>query len=304
MLPFRATAILASGSLLSMTVGHAQRRAAPATDPASGFVTTPAWLAKHLADQDVVVIEVVDSAGVRRERIPGSREMAYVRMVVRRDGLSTELPSADSLKQLFEGLGISDRTRVVAYAEEAPMATRLLLTLASIGHDNAAYLDGGLPRWKREGYALSTGEPPAPTRGSITVAPRPALIVTSDWLGPRVGTPGLALVDTRTTGEYNGTGNRSGMPSAGHLAGAQQLEWQSLFSSERPLELRRRDDLRRLYATRARPTDTVVTYCWVGYRASATWFAARLLGYDARFYDGSYQDWSQRTLPVRSGGTP
>ena len=30
------------------------------------------------------------------------------------------------------------------------------------GHDNAAVLDGGLPKWQREGRNIATGEPPPP----------------------------------------------------------------------------------------------------------------------------------------------
>lgn len=38
--------------------------------------------------------------------------------------------------------------------------------------------------------------------------------------------------------------------------------------------------------------------CYIGYRASLTYFAARLLGYPVHMYDGSYQDWSKRGLPL------
>lgn len=65
--------------------------------------------------------------------------------------------------------------------------------------------------------------------------------------------------------------------------------------------LKPRAELERLFGARAAAGDTVVIYCWVGYRASATWFVAKYLGYDARMYDGSYQDWSQRALPTKSG---
>ena len=53
-----------------------------------------------------------------------------------------------------------------------------------------------------------------------------------------------------------------------------------------------------------RDGDLVVTYCAVGMRASISYFVARLLGYEARMYDGSYDDWSQRRLPLVKGPKP
>jgi thiosulfate/3-mercaptopyruvate sulfurtransferase len=113
----------------------------------------------------------------------------------------------------------------------------------------------------------------------------------------------MSLIDTRTDGEYLGTGGRHGMPSEGHLAGARQLQWEDLFADGKNT-LNSRDSLQRMYAARVQPGDTVVTYCWVGYRASMTYFIARYLGYPVKMYDGSYQDWLKRKLPVRSGPTP
>ena len=41
-----------------------------------------------------------------------------------------------------------------------------------------------------------------------------------------------------------------------------------------------------------------MVYCLVGQQATAVVFAARTLGIDAALYDGSFQDWSARNLPV------
>jgi thiosulfate/3-mercaptopyruvate sulfurtransferase len=47
-----------------------------------------------------------------------------------------------------------------------------------------------------------------------------------------------------------------------------------------------------------KPGDKLVVYCHIGQQATATLFAARTLGYDAVLYDGSFEDWSARDLPV------
>lgn len=183
------------------------------------------------------------------------------------------------------------------------MATRLIFTLAYLGLGDIAYLDGGLDRWRAERRDVSRAVPPTVQPGRITRALRPQVVADAEYVQARIGRPGLSLVDTRTTGEYVGAGNRSGMPSAGHLAGARQLEWEELFA-DGSLRLKPRAELEALFRARVTPGDSVVTYCWVGYRASATWFVASLLGYETRMYDGSYQDWSQRNLPTRAGSTP
>ena len=272
--------------------------------PNDSMVVSTAWLAAHLTDPKVVLIEVImDDKLTTEGHIPGARQFRYQEFTTKRDGLSTEIPGVDSLQAKLESLGVADDSRVVVYALHAPMATRLLMTLDYLGHQKFSYLDGGLAKWKAENRAV-TQEATVVTRRTFTPRLHPEMVVSADWITGHIGKPGLSLIDTRTDGEYNGTGNRSGMPSAGHLAGARQLEWESLFRSDNPLLLKDRTELSKLFADRVQSGDTVVTYCWVGYRASATYFAARLLGYDAKFYDGSYQDWQMRKLPTKMGSTP
>jgi thiosulfate/3-mercaptopyruvate sulfurtransferase len=43
----------------------------------------------------------------------------------------------------------------------------------------------------------------------------------------------------------------------------------------------------------------VVAYCHIGQQASLLWFVATYLGYEARIFDGSFQEWSgTERLPV------
>lgn len=278
--------------------------AAPLRAPLSAqdFIVSPTWLAARLADPTVVVLHVGHD-GYAEGHVPGAREVTYADFVTRRGALSTELPDAPALRSYFEGLGVSDNSTVVVYAREAPTATRALLALAHLGITRISYLDGGLARWREEGHPLSR-ETPVVVPGRITRPVDETLVVSAEFVTARLEGASFAFVDSRTEDAYRGAASSSaGLQSAGHLAGARLLEWEDLFS-DRSTRLKPRAEMERLFRAVAAPGDTVVTYCWVGYRASVNWFVARALGHTALLYDGSYQDWSQRALPTRAGTTP
>jgi thiosulfate/3-mercaptopyruvate sulfurtransferase len=271
--------------------------------PADSIIVSTEWLAAHLSDPSTVVIDVDREANAYRDgHIPGARFLDYMSVVTSHDGLSTELPATSDLRERFERLGVSNQSHVVLYG--VPLAvSRAFLALEYLGSNNVSVLNGGLAKWRAEKRPL-TREEPRVVAGKFEPHVRPEIIADADWVRSRVGKTGIALIDTRTDGEYVGSGDRHGMPSAGHVQGARQLQWQELFHEPNDLLFRDRDELARLYATRAQPKDTVVTYCFVGYRASMTYLVARYLGYQAKLYDGSYEDWSRRQLPTIPGSAP
>ncbi|MCA0376757.1 MAG: hypothetical protein LCH84_13980 [Gemmatimonadetes bacterium] len=292
---------------LTLTLATVTPRAAAAQTAATAVAGPPPirvvdirWLADHLRDRDLVVIQVEREVTPETPRIPGARVIPYRALVVNRDGLSTELPPPDSLASLFASLGVNANSLVVVTTSyEPPMAARGVMSLDVLGHNALAFLSGGVHQWKQEGRALTT-ETPAVSRGTFTARPRLESVVDAAWITARQG-KGLALIDTRTDEEYTGAGGRNGMPSDGHPTGARQLQWEQLFADEAHQQLLGPAALRALYANRMQPGDTLVTYCWIGYRASMTYVAARTLGLPVRFYDGSYQDWQKRGLHVEKG---
>jgi thiosulfate/3-mercaptopyruvate sulfurtransferase len=283
-------------------------------EPISGdsVIVSTSWLATHLKDPDVVVLQVnmamMHDAPFTAGHIPGARALAYDAIAVDKDGLGSEMPSVDSLRAAFESVGVSDRSHVIVYySADAPAAARAVMALDYLGHDRVSFLDGGLPKWRAEGRPMETTAK-TPTRGTLHARPQENVLATAPWIESRIGKAGIALIDTRTDGEYLGSGMRHGMPSAGHLEGARQLQWQQLFQgdsgSAHGEALKSRDELAKLYADRMQPGDTLVTYCWVGYRASTTYLAARAIGLPVKLYDGSYEDWARRKLPLKVGAKP
>lgn len=288
---------------LALVVSSSASLAQKASNPT--LVSTD-WLARHLDDPSVVVLHIAhDTMDFRAGHIPGAREVQYAWFTTVRDSVGTELPDPPRLQEVFERLGVSDDSHVVIYASGmgmAPMASRAFLSLDYIGHPNVSLLNGGLARWRAENRPLATDQPRI-TPGHLTVRTRP-VSVDAAWVMAHTGRPGVAFIDTRTTPEYLGTGERGGLRSDGHIAGARQLEWQQLFANADSAVFLEPASIAKLFAERSARGDTLVTYCLVGYRASMTYFAARLAGLPVRIYDGSYQDWSRRKLPVTKGESP
>lgn len=293
--------------LAAVALAAAQSAAAQASgSPDAPMLVSTEWLAKRIGDPKLVVLHVPhDITDFNAGHIPGARPLPYADVRIERDGIGTELPPVEQLRQTFEHLGISDDSYVVIYTGGhgmAPMASRVFLSLDYLGHPRIALLDGGLSKWRAEGRVVSRDRTPI-TPGRMTPKPR-VVTVDADYVNARTGRKGFAFIDTRTTPEYLGTGGRSGLPSAGHIEGARLLEWEQLFSDAQSGTFVEPAAMRKLYADRVAPGDTVITYCLVGYRASMTYFGARLLGYPVRLYDGSYQEWAKRALPVKKGEAP
>jgi len=268
------------------------------------FIVSEAWLVKHVNDPKTVVLDVEEGRrAFDAGHIPGARLLAYGDIAPDLDGLMHQVAPVAALKEAFEKAGVSNGSHVIVYATDGPLASRAAFTLDYLGGVTVSFLDGGIAGWRAAGQPISTAETSV-TRGHYTPTPRPQVVANADWIQARLGKPGLALIDTRTDGEYVGSGDRHGMPSEGHIPGAHQLQWQQLFSDPATGKLLPHDSLAHLYAARVAPGDTVVTYCFVAYRASMTYMIARALGYPVKLYDGSYEDWSKRNLPLVAGSSP
>jgi thiosulfate/3-mercaptopyruvate sulfurtransferase len=59
-----------------------------------------------------------------------------------------------------------------------------------------------------------------------------------------------------------------------------------------------------MWNERVTPGDTTIAYCYIGYRASGSYFISRLLGYPAKLFDGSYEEWAKLKYPTVTTVTP
>ena len=267
----------------------------------SSLIVSTEWLAKHLNDDSLVLLQVGDKGEYLAGHIPGAQFIVPADISTPRGaGLTLELPSVDQLKAAFEKLGITDKSRIVVYfgKDWVTPTARVFMTLDYLGlGDRTSILDGGLPAWRAEGRPV-TAELREPKRGSLTPRPNTKLVVDAAWVSANLNKPGVAIVDARAVKFYTGA-EAGSMPRAGHIPSARNIPFSSVVDDPTN-KFKSVEALRALFdAAGVKQRDTVATYCHIGQQASLLYFVARYLGYEAHLYDGSFEDWSHRPeLPV------
>ncbi len=268
------------------------------------------WLRRHIGDEDVIVIEAERRAGAfAAGHIPGARPLRFSDIAWEgEEGWIAEFREVEEIAAALRAAGVRRDSRVMIYGASMTMTARTWVTFDLLGlGDRAFVLNGGLEAWKAAGGEVATGPPTEVAPGNVEPANRVDFRVSADWIQARLGDESLVLLDARPddeyTGEDGGLGN-GGRP--GHIPGAAQLYWEELMDPDNNTRFRPRAEIARILERHgAGEGKTHVVYCMIGMRASVDYMAARMMGLDIHFYDGSWRDWGDRhDLPVAMGPDP
>ena len=264
-----------------------------------GLLAEPDWLAQHMDDPKVRIIDCATLEAYRRAHIPGARQLP-VHFYIKEEGSpgadhGTFVMSPASFEDLMAKLGVSADTTVVTYDDNnALVASRLWWVLKFYGHTNAKVLNGGWHRWLTENRPV-TFHSSKVTPGNFSAKPDTSLIADADYLKSKVGDASCQILDARTDGEWDGSNSR-GNKRVGRVPGSRHLEWVRFVETTDTRRFLPADQIQGLLneAGFERGKETI-TYCQGGIRAAHAAFAMDLLGYDnVRVYDGSMRDWANR----------
>ncbi len=277
-------------------------------------LVTTAWLADHLDDPNVVVLDGtyhLPTAGRDAEtefpqgHIPGAQRFDIDRVCDPDDPLPHMIPDPETFAAAAAALGISKDTMVVAYdVYGLQSAARTWWMFRLFGHDKVAVLDGGMPKWVAEGRALETGDATPREAGTFVAAFRPELVRSRDDVRAAIGDAGVQIVDARAAGRFTGDEPepRPGMRS-GHIPGSRSLPIGSLLNKDTREVLGADALAARFAAAGVDPAKPTISSCGSGVTACVIALAAHRLGHpDMAVYDGSWSDWGSRDdTPIDTG---
>ena len=270
-----------------------------------GPLVSTEWLSAELGKPDLVVFDATKYLPNENKdgralfltgHIPGAQYFDIDEIADPDTDLPHMVPTPGRFARLLGTLGVGNDSRVVFYDQKGlSSAARGWWMMGLFGHDNAAVLDGGLPKWLQEGRAVSSVAP-APVIAKVFRPDfRPMRLRGIGDVLANVGTQTELVLDARTAGRFAATAPepRAGM-RGGHIPGSANLPFTDLLNQDQtfaaPATLRAR-----FAAAGVDGSRPVITSCGTGVTAAILTLGLRLSGLpEGAVYDGSWTEWGGR----------
>lgn len=282
-----------------------------ATDDPRVLVSTD-WLEDHLKDPDLRVIDASwylpamarnGRAEYEANHIPGARFFDIDDISDTRSPLPHMAPPPEKFISRMRAMGVGDGHQVVVYDGQGIFsAARVWWTFRLMGKTDVAVLDGGFPKWLKEGRPTEDMAPILRDR-HITVQRQAGLVkdVTQVAQASKLGSH--TIIDARAAARFRGDEPepRAGL-RAGHIPGSVNLPFGQVLNADGTMKSP--DALRAAFdAAGADLTKPVITSCGSGVTGAILSLALERMGHrDHALYDGSWSEWgAYDDLPVAKG---
>ncbi|MBF0356612.1 MAG: 3-mercaptopyruvate sulfurtransferase [Alphaproteobacteria bacterium] len=268
-------------------------------------LVSTSWLEAHLQDPAVQILDGTFFLPVQQRNAKEEYHDCHITGAVPFDidevsdstsGLPHMLPSPERFAEMVGKMGIGNDVHVVVYDASGmtSAAARVWWMFRIFGHDKVSVLNGGLPKWLREGRSVEENAgPPATLPRQFTPYFRPHLVRGLADVRENLSSKLEQMVDARPLPRFKGeTPEPRPVLKQGHIPGSLPMPFPVFFDKKDGV-MKNADELKQAFAEAGIDLGKpLLSTCGSGVTACVPALAAFLLGYeDVAVYDGSWAEW-------------
>lgn len=212
------------------------------------------------------------------------------------------LPAINALATRLGTFGIEADSQVVVYDDAGgAIAGRMWWLLRWAGHSAVALLNGGWPKWTREGRPVSTDTPPE-SEAFFAASPQDDLWLTTEAVVDALSQNQVQLIDARAPERFSG--QQEPLDAVGgHIPGSQNIPFQENLDENGCFKSP--EVLRERFAALTEDARPVCHSCGSGVTACHNLLAMAYAGLEpGRLYVGSWSEWIRNPeRPIATGNT-
>lgn len=272
-------------------------------------LVTCEWLMEHLQDSNLVILDATMKASMAKEDeaqmphqfIPRALTFDFESSICDPySPLDNMMPTAKLFEQKVQQLGIDTNSFIVVYdANGIYSAPRAWWMFKTMGHNNVAVLDGGLPTWKKHSFPLVNQAHKVDRIGNFKAEYHNEKISSVYQVLQHIDDNATQIVDARSEARYSGSAPepRPGMRS-GHIPSSSNMPISTIIDDGLMLP---KPQLESIYQQHLdENVQKLIFSCGSGVTACVLALGAEICGYhDISIYDGSWSEWGINTdLPI------
>lgn len=282
----------------------------------SSFLVTPQWLAEHIDDTNIVILDarmsppgLIPKRNIQAEfeqgHIPGAVYFDIDAIADSSTDLPHMLPSPQVFSEMVGQLGVSDQHTLVIYDDgNLFSAPRVWWTFRIFGAKNVYLLAGGFSGWQQAGFALESG-PASPTPQSFTAIFNRTAVKNVNEVLAALENNEIQILDARPAGRFKALEPepRPGL-RLGRIPGSINVPWGSMVENG---NLKSPQELETIFTAQGVDlTKPIITSCGSGVTAAVVALGlAAVNAPSVSLYDGSWAEWgASDSLPIDSTQLP
>lgn len=276
------------------------------------------WLAEHLNDHDLVIIDASPTQEYMSMHIKNAVSASFSPEDYLSYGINTSygggvdlftdpdspIPFQDGppeyIGEVARSLGVNQNSTVVVYDNGANfLATRFFWTLNYHGHEKISILNGGLEKWAMEELPLTQEVPKVEVGDFIPCIRDRSIVVSTEYVVRNLNNPDVVLVDANLSSWYYGS--FLAYSKRGHIPNAVNVPYPTYFNDDKTWKpVRELNDM--FLSLGITPEKEIIVYCGGNPAGSCLFFTLQhVLGFvNVKFYLDSLLGWlaDPRVLPL------